>query len=296
VGTYNDNGQIKEVEGIPVKMSWVSPDALTAHLSKASAKEGEEVTLTLSACQAGTATVAINTGLDRQNRAQTDALAKIKDGSSNVASKTVNLDANGEATLTLVAPKGGLKSTISITSGGKSATEHVTFSTITSPDVSVANRYGHMLNYVDSPDGVWRYHRAILFEEAKHLTGARALNGKYYEELYLASENPTKGANLCAQYGQILPNRNQISFVRFSNAIPLNKGMFDIWGWSVNSRFSDSLYNTDSYCLYPKARKWPHTPGSNYGDFVGTCWTDAPGAAGSFLTPWYGLSCLQKLR
>lgn len=148
VGTYNDNGQIKDVEGLPVKMSWVSPEALTASLSSASAKEGEEVTLMLRSYLAGTATVSITTGVDRKERPQTDHLAKIKDGATTTTSKVVNLDANGEATLTLVSPKGGLKSTINITSGSKSVTEHVTFSTSTSPNTPLANRYGFMTDYL----------------------------------------------------------------------------------------------------------------------------------------------------
>ncbi|EIA0806957.1 hypothetical protein K6327_004593, partial [Vibrio vulnificus] len=198
VGTYNDNGQIKEVEGVPVKMSWVSPDALTAHLSKASAKEGEEVTLTLSACQAGTATVAINTGVDRQNRAQTDALAKIKDGSANVTSKTVNLDANGEATLTLVAPKGGLKSTISITSGGKSATEHVTFSTITSPDSSFANRYGFMADVLPLSAGNYLM-RPVLSGEFDVSAGEAKTSNVVNQELWVTNlQSWAKNIELCS--------------------------------------------------------------------------------------------------
>ncbi|HIF9114920.1 TPA: hypothetical protein ACX6O7_003744 [Photobacterium damselae] len=265
VGTYNDNGQIKDVSGLPVKLSWVSPDVLTARLSKASAKEGEEVSLTLNACQAGTATVAITTGRDRQNRVQTDHLAKIKDGSTTTTSKTVNLDANGEATLTLVSPKGGLKSAINITSGSKSATEYVTFSTITSPNTPLANRYGFMTDYLVEGDTYLL--RANLLSELQQQGLPIGCGGKIEidnEEyaLVLGSEYQTIfcGNTPDNAYGLNLtsPHRPTVSDINlFSARIPAPKTFLDLYGWNWNAWMNEVGTTSNRYIFQPTIRNRP---------------------------------------
>ncbi|KJG09540.1 hypothetical protein C0W96_01160 [Photobacterium kishitanii] len=281
VGTYTEGGVTKEVEGLPVRKSWVSPDVLTARLSKTSAKEGEEVTLTIQACSAAPATtVSITGGLDRQGRAQTDNLAKIKraDGIL-VASESVVIPAGGETDLTIVAPKGGLKSTISITSNGKSIEKDVTFSTLTSPNVPQANRYGHMPNYEDIGGGlIWL--RAQLVGETILASDQYTLQHNLHEN-YVGG-NTDQISRLCqslssSMYGvnttqpriPVLTEgqayRDFVVAKGFSNVVSYN-------GWTVWARLGtvftpDSGWGPDNYGLIMV--DWPTSNPDYVEPFIG---------------------------
>ncbi|MCU8269375.1 hypothetical protein M2G84_22730, partial [Vibrio vulnificus] len=200
------------------------------------------------------------------------ALAKIKDGSANVTSKTVNLDANGEATLTLVAPKGGLKSTISITSGGKSATEHVTFSTITSPDTPLANRYGFMTNYINgNAEGTRRYHRPILLEDARKLPLPSGLTlrstGPILNEEYLRTISAGENQLWCKSLGGFTPNLTQTQFARESTTSP--KTILNEHGWAPIGYLNQSSPVTPNYHLVFDPRNRNPVPGTLDLLFVG---------------------------
>ncbi|MCU8168343.1 hypothetical protein M2H12_21890, partial [Vibrio vulnificus] len=201
-----------------------------------------------------------------------DHLAKIKDGSTTAASKTVNLNASGEATLTLVAPKGGLKSTINITSGSKSATEHVTFSTITSPDTPLANRYGFMTNYINgNAEGTRRYHRPILLEDARKLPLPSGLTlrstGPILNEEYLRTISAGENQLWCKSLGGFTPNLTQTQFARESTTSP--KTILNEHGWAPIGYLNQSSPVTPNYHLVLDPRNRNPAPGTLDLLFVG---------------------------
>ncbi|MCU8168454.1 hypothetical protein M2H12_22470, partial [Vibrio vulnificus] len=123
------------------------------------------------------------------------------------------------------------------------ATEHVTFSTITSPDVPQANRYGHMPNYEDIGGGlIWL--RAQLVGETTLSSGQYTpQNG--INETYVGG-NTTQISSLCqslssSMYGlnTTQPRIPVLPEARLYRDFVVAKGYSDIVsynGWNVWSR------------------------------------------------------------
>lgn len=165
VGTMIVNGITKDVEGLPVRQSWKSSTLPEIIFDQTTAKEDEKIKFQLHSCSTDTYRIVIDNGKDRKGKAQNDYPAKIRgiDGSLtsildiNIPKDTFKVftlkvgDINGK-------PKGGLKNTIHISvNNNELLSKDIIFTTLTSPNVACANRYGHMENLLDPRESMSQY-------------------------------------------------------------------------------------------------------------------------------------------
>ncbi|MCU8168036.1 DUF823 domain-containing adhesin, partial [Vibrio vulnificus] len=154
--------------------------AATVSVNKEKTKIGESITMTVNTTYLGqpdaSAPVKVTpiSAVNRQNQSETPT-AKVNGSDS----ATVNTNAAGNATFTLTDPNGkGVKTTFEATIGGYGyGSEQATFTTLTSPDVSSANFWGHMPNSIMV--GERQFYRPPLASEE---TGAAEMTHEFNGE------------------------------------------------------------------------------------------------------------------
>ncbi|EIA0806897.1 hypothetical protein K6327_004521, partial [Vibrio vulnificus] len=152
----------------------------TVSVNKEKAKIGESITMTVNTTYLGqpdaSAPIKVTpvSATNRQNQSETPT-AKVN-GSDTA---TVNTNAAGNATFTLTDPNGkGVKTTFEATIHSRVyGSEQATFTTLTSPDVSSANFWGHMPNSIMV--GERQFYRPPLASES---TGDAGLTNDYNGE------------------------------------------------------------------------------------------------------------------
>ncbi|HIF9439626.1 TPA: adhesion domain-containing protein [Photobacterium damselae] len=145
---YNAKGQ----RGVSKATTYNYPfRAASVSVNKAKAKIGESITMTVNPTYLGTpdatarVTVTAVSATNRQNQTQ-EVTAKV----NGAANSTQPTDAAGNATFTLTDPNGkGVKTTFDASIHGHVyGSASAIFTTLTSPDVSTANFWGHMPNQI----------------------------------------------------------------------------------------------------------------------------------------------------
>ncbi|EIA0806836.1 hypothetical protein K6327_004444, partial [Vibrio vulnificus] len=192
---YNAAGQ----RGVSKSVTYNYPfRAATVSVNKEKAKIGESITMTVNTTYLGqpdaSAPIKVTpvSATNRQNQSETPT-AKVNGSDS----ATVNTNAAGNATFTLTDPNGkGVKTTFEATIGGHEyGSEQATFTTLTSPDVSTANFWGHMPNSITV--GERQFYRTPLASEETGAAGmTHVSNGERWGRLTQAEARTYCNNNL----------------------------------------------------------------------------------------------------
>ncbi|CDG22986.1 putative invasin [Xenorhabdus poinarii G6] len=225
------------VEGLADKIE------VTASADKV--KKDSEITLTIKTLNHGkpVRNVAINAeaivALNRQNKRQdVSVLLNHQSGLYQGFSNDQGLHS-----ITVTDPHGlGVKTTISIKADGPIGpeTKDVIFTVATSPDVPVANFWGHMPETVTAANGVV-FARPQLSAELKKL--GHDSSSPYKENGEIWARLVYKGAVwYCNAVHKFLPTKEDLEALY--NAYPQNK-MYDVYGWPQNRAYRSSTSGTD---------------------------------------------------
>lgn len=146
-------------------------EGITVSLSSKKTKVGQTITATISIPGAGVTplTFSLVSATDRQSAVRSDSGA-VKINGADITAAAVSTDATGTAVVQITDPEGiGVKTTLKVSAGSAEAEAEfdVTFTVITSPDVSEANMWGHMDETITSNG--WSFMRPMLFAEATNL-------------------------------------------------------------------------------------------------------------------------------
>lgn len=226
---YNATGQ----RGVSKSVTYNYPFlAATVSVNKEKAQIGESITMTVNATylglpDAGTPVkVTPVSAANRKNQPETPT-AKVN-GS---ASATVNTDAAGNATFTLTDPNGkGVKTTFeAMIHNYAYGSEQAAFTTLTSPDVSTANFWGHMPNSIIVGSQV--FYRTPLANEHTGVAGVTTLeNGENWGRM-----TQTEALTYCAN------NVPELSDMKGLYAAHPSGDLQSTLGWPINT-----WYNTNT--------------------------------------------------
>ncbi|OKP04554.1 inverse autotransporter beta domain-containing protein [Xenorhabdus eapokensis] len=152
-------------------------------------------------------------------------------------------DDQGVLSITVTDPKGlGVKTTLSISADGTAApqTKDVIFTVATSPDVSVANFWGHMAETAVGENGVVFWRPLLKAEQAAHHVFT---NDTFPESGEVWPRRTNTGANwYCKQLKKKLPTKDDL--MALYRAHP-NNAMHDQLGWPEHRSYRSSTVGKD---------------------------------------------------
>ncbi|CAM3167643.1 putative invasin [Xenorhabdus nematophila ATCC 19061] len=215
-------------------------DSMTTTISTGKVKKGESITLTIKTLNHGKAVrnvaVRVNAikALNRQNVSESPTV--LLNGQSGIYQDFT--DKQGMLSVVITDPNGlGVKTTLSVTADRTAApqTQDVIFTVVTSPDVDVANFWGHMDEAAVAENG-------IVFTRPKLQAEVTRMHFKAMDTHTEAGEVWPKrihfGAELyCKGIHGTLPTKEEL--MGLYNAHP-NNAMHDIYGWPQQRAYRSS--------------------------------------------------------
>ncbi|MDX7990221.1 inverse autotransporter beta domain-containing protein [Xenorhabdus littoralis] len=223
-------------------------DNMTTTISADKVKKGESITLKIKTLNHGqlvrNVAVRVNAirALNRKGDSETPTV--LLNGQPGVHQDFT--DEQGMLSVVVTDPNGlGVKTTLSVTPDGTAApqTQDVIFTVVTSPDVDVANFWGHMVDVAEAENG-------IIFTRPKLQAEVTRLHYKAIdtrtEEGEVWPKRIHKGAELyCKGIHGTLPNKEEL--MSLYRAHP-NNAIHDIYGWPQQRAYRSSTpYTEDSH-------------------------------------------------